>query len=429
MESKSSFTLDEQTPPASSKRGSPILKWVLVLLVLGGGVYGFYWLHGKSTIDAASASEDAKPGDIGHAGKSGGLPPATVVAMTARKTDMPVYLRGLGTVVAYNTVTVRSRVDGELVKINFTEGQFVREGDVLAEIDRRPFEVQLQQGQAQLAQARGNLARDTGILKGASTEFARNEQLLSKGIIPKQQQDLQGATVAQYEGSIEADKAAMDNAQATIDNAKLQLVYSRVTAPISGLIGLRIVDPGNVIHATDPSGLAVITQIQPITVLFNIPEDDLTAVIKKLRSGQSMPVEAFDRDDQTKLASGKLLTIDNQIDQTTGTSRLKAVFDNRDNALFPNQFVNVHLLLDTEKDATVVPVSSIQHGPQGTYVFVVDSESKTHIRYVTVKNTEGDDTSIGSELKPGEVVIIDGTDKVQDGARVDAQMSGEKSGS
>jgi multidrug efflux system membrane fusion protein len=406
-----------------SKR-RPAIQWFLLLFVVISSGYGFYWFHGRqSSVDAANAMADPSKTDTA-------ADPAratAVVATVARETDMPIYLRGLGTVVAYNTVTVRSRVDGELAKVNFTEGQYVTEGDVLAEIDKRPFEVQRQQGEAQLAQAKGNLARDTAILKGATTEFERNIQLLEKGIIPKQQQDMQGATVSQYEGSIEADRAAIDNAQATIDNANLQLTYSRVTAPISGLIGLRAVDPGNIVRANDPSGLAVITQIQPITILFNIPEDNLGAVLKKLRSQQALPVEAFDRDEQTKLAVGKLLTVDNEIDQTTGTSRLKAVFDNHDNQLFPNQFVTVHMLLDTEKGATVIPVAAIQQGPQGTYVYVVDSDQKARIRYIKVKNTEGKDASIGPELKPGEIAVTDGTDKVEDGAPVNAQVSTEGS--
>jgi multidrug efflux system membrane fusion protein len=423
MDLNSLLTPNQQPKATPTKSSQSPAGFILLGLVLLGGGYGFYWLHSKPTVDATQSDKAA---DTASAGKASDGPATSVAAMAARQIDMPIYLRGLGSVSAYNTVTVRSRVDGELVKVNFTEGQYVHEGDVLAEIDRRPFDVQLQQGQAQRAQAAGNLARDNGILKGAVTEYERDVQLQARGVIPKQQQDLQGATVGQYQGSIEADKAAMDTAQATIDNAKLQIVYSEITAPISGYIGLRFVDPGNVIRAVDPNGLAVITQVQPIAVLFNIPEDNLGAVLKKLHSQQNLLVDAYDRDDRDKLATGKLMTVDNQIDQTTGTSRLKAVFDNRDNGLFPNQFVNVHLLLDIEKNSTVIPAAAIQQGPKGTYVYVVDSGHNAHIRYITVKNVEGNDASIGPELHPGEIVITDGADKVQDGARVDPQVTDER---
>jgi multidrug efflux system membrane fusion protein len=415
--------LEHKVAGTPAKPGNRLRYWILLVVVLGLGVSGYLFLRGKPAVNAANASTD-KAADAIAAG-----PPTLVTAMAAKQVDMPIYLRGLGSVTAYNTVTVKSQIDGELVKVNFTEGQVVQQGDVLAEVDRRPYEIQLAQGQAQLAQAQGNLARDEGILKGARTEFDRDEQLLEKGIIPKQQKDLQGATVGQYTGSIEADRAAMETAQAAINNAKLQIVYSRIIAPISGVIGLRFVDPGNVIRAGDPTGLAVITQVQPIGILFNIPEDNLASVLKKMRSGQPLRVEAFDRDDASLIATGKLLTIDNQIDQTTGTSRLKAVFDNRDNALYPNQFVNVHLLLDTEKNATVIPVSALQQGPKGTYVYIVGSDKKVKLRYITVKNTEAGDASIGPELHPGELVVVDGTDKVQDGAPVDTQTTGERSGS
>lgn len=406
----------------AKRKGS--LRWLVLVLALGAGIYGYLWLRGKPAVDAANAS------DKGSDNSTPAGPPPSVSAMAARETDMPIYLRGLGSVTAYNTVTVRSQVDGELGKVNFAEGQMVRQGDVLAEVDRRPFEIQLQQGEAQLNQAKGNLARDEGILKSAVTEFDRDQQLLDRGIIPKQQKDLQAATVGTNQGAIAADRAAIDTAQAAIDSARLQITYSRIIAPISGIIGLRFVDPGNVIHATDASGLAVITQVQPIAILFNIPEDNLSAVLKKMQSGVSLQVEAFDRDDKNRIATGKLLTIDNQIDQTTGTSRLKAVFENRDNALYPNQFVNVHLLLDTQKNATVIPTSAIQQGPKGTYVYIVGSDKKVKIRYITVKNTEGTDASTGPELHPGEIVVVDGTDKVQDGGPVDAQLTtGERSGS
>lgn len=417
--------LNAKVAATPAKRGGRSLGWLVLLLVLGATAGGYFlWFRDKpASVNAANAGSDKL---------ATSAPPVaapTVTVRAARQIDMPVYLRGLGSVTAFNTVTVKAQVDGQLIKVNFVEGQKVNQGDILAEVDSRPFEIQLQQGQAQLAQAAGNLARDTGILKGAQTEFDRDAQLLAKGIIPKQQKDIQGGTVGQYEGSIEADRAAMDTAQASIANAKLQIAYSRIAAPTSGVIGFRFVDPGNVIRANDPTGLAVITQVQPITVLFNIPEDNLGAVVQKLRSGQTMPVDAFERDDQTHIASGKLLTIDNQIDQTTGTSRLKALFDNRDASLFPNQFVNVHLLLDTVKNATVIPTAAIQQGPKGTYVFVVGPDKKATIRYITIKSTEGADASIGPELHAGELVVVDGTDKVQEGATVDAQVAGERSGS
>ena len=426
MESKSILSSESQTPPPSANRKGTAMRWFALICLLAAGGAGYYWLHGKPTaVDAANAASDKT---FDQSKPSNG-PAPIVTAMAAKQIEMPIYLRGLGSVVAYNTVSLRSRVDGELIKVNFTEGQYVHEGEVLAEIDRRPFEVQLQQGEAQLAQAEGNLARDEGILKGAVTELDRDSQLLAKGLIPKMQNDVQSGTVGQYEGAIATDKAAIDTAKAAIENAKLQIVYSRVTAPISGVIGLRFVDAGNIVRAGDPNGLAVITQVQPIAVVFNIPEDNLTAVLKKVRAGQVLPVEAFERDDKQRLAMGKLLTIDNQIDQTTGTSRLKAVFDNKDNALYPNQFINVHLLLDTEKGATVIPTSALQQGPKGTYVYIVDSSQKSRIRFVTVKHTESDLASIGPELHPGEVVVVDGTDKVQDGGPVQAQIVSERSGS
>jgi multidrug efflux system membrane fusion protein len=232
---------------------------------------------------------------------------------------------------------------------------------------------------------------------------------------------MQSASVDQYKGSIAADTAAIETAEAAIANANLQITYSKITAPISGRIGLRLVDPGNIVRAADPNGIALIAQLQPISVLFNIPEDDLASVLKKLREGDTLKVEAWDRDDQTMLARGTLLTVDNQIDQSTGTSRLKAVFDNKDNALYPNQFVNVHLLLDVERSATIIPMAAIQRGPQGTYIYVVGPDKKAQIRNVTVKNTQGNDVSVNKDVQPGELVVIEGMDRIQDGARIDAQ--------
>ena len=396
-------------------------RWILSLLVLAGLGYFIYYAWGhwvKPAAADATAAQSAPAGGGGRGGRGGGrggVGPrgAAVVTIAARRVDMPVYLRGLGTAAANNTVVVRSRVDGQLQHVAFREGQFVQQGDLLAEIDKRPFEVQL-------AQAKGQLARDQAQLQSAKMEQQRNQLLLEKGLIPKQQVDLQAATVAQYEGAIQAD-------QALIDSANLQITYSRIIAPISGQIGLRLVDEGNIIRAADPNGMVVITQLEPIAVLFSIPEDNLGDVLKKLRAGQQLRVEAWDHDDSKKIADGILLTADNQIDATTGTSKLKAIFDNKNNALYPNQFVNVRLLIDVLRGAVVVPGATIQRGSQGTFVYVVTEDQTAELRMVTIKETEGNDVAIASGLKPGESVVLEGMDKVQDGGRVDVQSPGQSS--
>ena len=409
---------DEDTNRSQQKGAG---RWILSLLVLAGLGYFIYYAWGhwvKPAAADATAAQSAPAGGGGRGGRGGGrggVGPrgAAVVTIAARRVDMPVYLRGLGTAAANNTVVVRSRVDGQLQHVAFREGQFVEQGDLLAEIDKRPFEVQL-------AQAKGQLARDQAQLQSAKMEQQRNQLLLEKGLIPKQQVDLQAATVAQYEGAIQAD-------QALIDSANLQITYSRIIAPISGQIGLRLVDEGNIIRAADPNGMVVITQLEPIAVLFSIPEDNLGDVLKKLRAGQQLRVEAWDHDDSKKIADGILLTADNQIDATTGTSKLKAIFDNKNNALYPNQFVNVRLLIDVLRGAVVVPGATIQRGSQGTFVYVVTEDQTAELRMVTIKETEGNDVAIASGLKPGESVVLEGMDKVQDGGRVDVQSPGQSS--
>jgi membrane fusion protein, multidrug efflux system len=389
-------------------------RWLVVLLILGGLGYGGYrwWRSARMLAADTTATQPAEnTGRGGRRGGGGGGGRTAVLTVAARKTNMPVYLRGLGTATASNTVTVRSRVDGQLVRVSFKEGQFVKQGELIAEIDKRPFEVQL-------SQAKGQLARDEALLQSAKNEQARNQLLLDKGLIPKQQFDTQAAAVGQYEGSIQAD-------QALIDQANLQITYSRIVAPISGQIGLRLVDEGNIVRAADPGGLIVITQLQPISVLFSIPEDNLGEVIRQLHAGQQLHVEAWDHDDTKKIADGILLTADNQIDSTTGTSKLKAVFDNSNGALYPNQFVNVRLLINVLRDAVVVPGTTIQRGSQGTFLYVVRENQTAEMRPVTIQVTEGNDVAIGSGLKAGELVVLEGMDKVQDGARLDVQVPGQ----
>ncbi len=376
--------------------------WPLTLAILAGGGYELYQTVGKQKA-ATSAPKSSK--------KGGNVP---VVAIGARRGDIPVYLTGLGSVTAFNTVTVKSRVDGEVVKIAFKEGQLVHQGDLLVQIDPRPYQVML-------LQAQGQLAKDQAQRKDAFVNLDRYKQLWEEKVIPKQQYDTQGATVSQFDGSLTADEAA-------IESAKLSLTYCNITSPITGVIGLRQVDQGNIVHAADTTGMAVITQLQPIAVLFTIPEDNLQPVLKSLRAGQHLPVQAFDRDFKTKLATGSLLTVDNTIDQSTGTSKLKAVFDNNDNALFPNQFVNVRLLIDTKRNAVIVPAAAVQRGPQGPFAYVVGENKKAEVRPITLGTTEGNDVQVEKGLEVSELVVVDGADKLQEGSRMDVKMAADATG-
>jgi membrane fusion protein, multidrug efflux system len=334
--------------------------------------------------------------------------PMPVVAAKARSGTMGVYLTGLGTVTALNTVTVRSRVDGELVDVAFHEGQLVHKGDVLATIDPRPFQVQL-------TEAQGQAAKDEASLRNARIDLQRYQVLMAQDAIPRQQLDTQVATVDQFAGALKTDKGQ-------IDSATLNLTYSRITAPIAGRIGLRLVDAGNIVHAIDQNGLAVIAQVRPIALVFTIPQDDLPTVLRRLHAGNSLDVDAYDRDLQTKLATGTLLTVDNQIDPTTGTVKLKATFPNDDDALFPNQFVNARLLVDTIHDAVLVPTAAIQRNQDTTFVYVVKPDGRVDVRNVRVRLTEGDDSAIQSGLSAGEVVVTEGVDKLQPGSLVSAHV-------
>jgi len=399
--------------PRSSTRSKA--RWWLWILILGVIAVGVWYFRGARS--SSQAADSAAPGAAakGRSGAGAGGFVVPVIVATAQRGDLPVYFNGLGTVTAFNTVTVRSRVDGQLISVAFKEGQFVHEGDLLAQIDPRPFQVQLEQ-------ALGQLAKDQAQRRDAEVNLERFKLLFKEGVIAQQQLDTQAALVGQFDGAIASD-------QAQINNAKLQLTYSHITAPISGRIGLRLVDAGNIVHASDTNGLLVITQLQPISVIFSLPQDQLPQVMTKLRSGTQLPVEAFDRDDTAKIATGKLQTIDNQIDVTTGTYKLKSIFSNEDNALFPNQFVNVHLLVDIKRGLTVVPAAAIQRGPQGTYVYAAGNDNTVKIRTVTIAQTTGNSVGLSAGLNPGDVVVIDGQDKLQDGTKINPSTAPGASGS
>jgi multidrug efflux system membrane fusion protein len=394
-------------PPITRKPKKRGLIWVVFLLIIAGVAGYAVWRAGHPIAPVRGQGG----GGGGRGGGRGPIGPVPVVLSKVTRSSIPVYLNGLGNVTAFYTVTVKSRVDGQIMKVDFNEGDRVKEGQVLVEIDPRPYQVQLE-----LAQ--GTLARDQALLNNAKLDLERYKMLLATDAIPKQQLDTQTALVAQYEGTIKQDTA-------NIDNAKLQLIYAQVTAPITGVVGLRLVDPGNIVHASDQNGMVVITQLQPISVLFTIPEDALPQVVQKLRAGAHLPTDAYNRDNSKKLASGRLVTLDNQIDSTTGTSKLKAVFDNKDNGLFPQQFVNIRLLVDTLGNQLVVPNVAIQNGQQGTFVYVVDQDSTVHLKPVQVGITTETTSQILAGLTENDRVVVDGTDRLIEGAVVRVRKAGE----
>lgn len=368
------------------------IKSLLVLIILGLIAYfGFRHFHNAQQT-AAHARSDLKSR------------PATVTAVAAKIADMKVYLNAIGTVTPRNVVIIKPRIDGQLMRVLFNEGQYVREGELLAEIDARPYQVQL-------AQAQGQMATDQALLRNAELDSERYRTLLAQDSVAKQQTDTQASLVRQYQGKVQSD-------QSQIDNARLQLTYTRITSPISGRIGLRQVDVGNIVHQSDINGLLSIAQVKPINVIFSIPQDNLSSVLTPTHKGEKLPVEVYGRDQQTRLADGVVSSVDNQIDTTTGTVKVKAQFTNDNEALFPNQFVNVRILLDLKKGAMVVPNSAIQRGSQGTFVYVVKPDQTVTVKPVRVTVSESDLSAIEGEIAAGDLIVTDGADKLREGTKV-----------
>ncbi len=395
---------DPKPKPAKGRWG-----WVW-LLIIGAGAAAAYYEWPRIQAFQTSTAPTKKQGGKRNR-DTGGV--VSIVAAKALRGNIPVYDTALGAVTPIYTVTVKSRVDGQLMDIHFKEGEMVDQNDPLIEIDTRPY-------QAALDQANGQLARDQALLKNAQIDLARYKVLAAQQAIPEQQLATQDALVAQYEGTIKSD-------QASVETAKLNLVYCHIGSPITGLVGLRLVDPGNIVHAADTNGLVVITQMDPISVIFTLAEDQLPAVFEKRNAGQHLVAEAWDRDLKNKLGQGTLQTIDNQIDPTTGTLKLRADFANQNRKLFPSQFVNIRLLVENKYGVTLAPSSAIQRNTQGAYVWLVNPDKTVNVRPVTTGTTEGEITEISAGLKPGDEIVTVGVDKLQDGSKVNAQVPGKKS--
>jgi multidrug efflux system membrane fusion protein len=389
-----------QSLAGRSARPSRFLRLIVFAVLAAMLVGGILFFQRRETGKAKAERPNAAPAGV------------MITTAISRQGDIGVYVSALGSVVPINTVTIKSRVDGQLMSVNYREGQMVHQGDVLAQIDPRPF-------QAALTQAQGQYDRDKALLENANIDLNRYQIAYSKNAVPKQQLDTQVATVHQFEGVVKND-------QGQIDNAQVQLAYCQITSPLSGRVGLRLVDPGNIVHASDANGMLIITQLQPISVVFSIAEDYLPQIQQQLRRGNRLKVEAYDRAQQKQISTGTLLTFDNEIDTTTGTIKLKSTFANNDNVLFPNQFVNAQLLVDTHRGVTLVPAQGIQRSAQNTFVFVVKRDSSVAMQNVTVGVTNGGLTEV-SGLEPGATIAVDGFDKLQNGAKVIVRKAGENS--
>ncbi|MBV1775651.1 MdtA/MuxA family multidrug efflux RND transporter periplasmic adaptor subunit [Burkholderiaceae bacterium DAT-1] len=401
--------MSTSTPDTSTRSNTTWIIAALLILIAGGG----WWMsHRDKGGDAGPGSEQNGPG--GKGGKGGNRGPQAVRAAIVKQGDLHVFLDGLGTVTPVANMLVKPRVDGLLQKVNFQEGQMVRKGEVLAEIDPAPFE-------ATLRQQEGQLMRDEALLNNAKNDLARYRTLLEEASISRQQADTQAAVVAQYEGVVKADRAL-------VDTARLQLSWTRVTAPAAGRTGLRQVDPGNMVRASDASGLVYISQVDPISVVFTLPEAQIPRVAESFRKGNKLSAEAWDRDRKTLLAAGTLTAVDNQVDTSTGTVKLRATFANDKGVLFPNQFVNVKLLADTRQKTILMPVAAIQRGNQGTFVYVIVADNSVSIRPVTLGPVDGDVVAVEQGVAAGDKLVIDGADKLREGAKVEVASDKPEAG-
>lgn len=373
--------------------------WLILFLVLAGGVWYAVTSHGNKDDNGAASAQPSKRGGYS---KNAVIP---VGVATAKTGDMPVYLDGLGNVTPRSTVIVHTQINGQLMQLLFNEGQMIEKDAMLAKIDDRPYV-------AQLEQVEGLLTRDQALLADAKVNLARYKDLWAKDSIAKQQLDSQAALVKQYEGAVRND-------QGQVDNAKVNIAYTNITSPVAGRVGLRQVDLGNVVHTTDTNGIVVVTELQPITALFTLPEDSLSNVLKHTVAGDKLEAEAWDRDSKNKLAQGTLLAVDNQVDPSTGTVKLRAEFDNKDDALFPSQFVNIRLKVETQKSVVLIPTSGVQRGTKGTFVYLVKPDKTVAVQNITLGVTEGETVVATQGVGAGDQIVVDGADSLRDGAKVE----------